>query len=189
MHRWSELFIPTLREAPADAEVASHKFLVRAGYIRQLAAGIYSYLFLGTRSFNKIMAIVREELAQLAGVSAAYYTRLEQGQSVRASEEVLEALAAALRLTEDERLHLQHLARPGRPRRRSAAPRPESARPGTRQMLVVTRLPPGPVCHVAHIEVKGNPNANEEARKVADQLARGFNCDESPAAKRGASAD
>src|SRR5713226_3478469 len=54
MHRWSELFIPTLREAPADAEVASHKFLVRAGYIRQLAAGIYSYLFLGNRSFNKI---------------------------------------------------------------------------------------------------------------------------------------
>ena len=57
MHRWSELFIPTLREAPADAEVASHKFLVRAGYIRQLAAGIYSYLFLGNRSFNKIMAL------------------------------------------------------------------------------------------------------------------------------------
>ena len=62
MHRWSELFIPTLREAPADAEVASHKFLVRAGYIRQLAAGIYSYLFLGQRSFNKIMNIVREEM-------------------------------------------------------------------------------------------------------------------------------
>jgi prolyl-tRNA synthetase len=62
MHRWSKLFIPTLREAPADAEVASHKFLVRAGYIRQLAAGIYSYLFLGQRSFNKIVAIVREEM-------------------------------------------------------------------------------------------------------------------------------
>src|SRR5712675_333430 len=62
MHRWSELFIPTLREAPADAEVASHKFLVQAGYIRQLAAGIYSYLFLGNRPFNKIMAIVREEM-------------------------------------------------------------------------------------------------------------------------------
>ena len=62
MHRWSELFIPTLREAPADAEVASHKFLVRAGYIRQLAAGIYSYLFLGQRSLNKIIAIVREEM-------------------------------------------------------------------------------------------------------------------------------
>jgi len=65
MHRWSQLFIPTLREAPADAEVASHKFLVRAGYIRQLAAGIYSYLFLGNRSFNKIMRIVREEMDKI----------------------------------------------------------------------------------------------------------------------------
>ncbi|MGA8867077.1 MAG: proline--tRNA ligase [Candidatus Sulfotelmatobacter sp.] len=65
MHRWSELFIPTLREAPADAEVASHKFLVRAGYIRQLMAGVYSYLFLGNRSFNKIMAIVREEMDKI----------------------------------------------------------------------------------------------------------------------------
>jgi prolyl-tRNA synthetase len=62
MHRWSELFIPTLREAPADAEVASHKFLVRAGYIRQLAAGIYSYIFLGQRSLNKIMNVVRQEM-------------------------------------------------------------------------------------------------------------------------------
>jgi prolyl-tRNA synthetase len=65
MHRWSESFIPTLREAPADAEVASHKFLVRAGYIRQLAAGIYSYLFLGNRSFNKIVAIVRQEMDKI----------------------------------------------------------------------------------------------------------------------------
>ncbi len=65
MHRWSQLFIPTLREAPADAEVASHKFLVRAGYIRQLAAGIYSYLFLGNRSFNKIMGIVRQEMDKI----------------------------------------------------------------------------------------------------------------------------
>ena len=62
MHRWSQLFIPTLREAPADAEVASHKFLVRAGYIRQLAAGIYSYLFFGQRSLNKVMGIVRQEM-------------------------------------------------------------------------------------------------------------------------------
>ncbi len=54
-----------MREAPSDAEVASHKFLVRAGYIRQLAAGIYSYLFLGNRSFNKITAIVREEMDKI----------------------------------------------------------------------------------------------------------------------------
>src|SRR6202166_2099472 len=62
MHRWSQLFIPTLREAPTDAEVASHKLLLRAGYIRQLGAGLYSYLFLGNRSINKITAIVREEM-------------------------------------------------------------------------------------------------------------------------------
>ena len=65
MHRWSKLFIPTLREAPSDAEVASHKFLLRAGYIRQLGAGIYNYLFLGQRSLNKIIAIVREEMDQI----------------------------------------------------------------------------------------------------------------------------
>jgi prolyl-tRNA synthetase len=65
MHRWSKLFIPTLREAPADAEVASHKFLLRAGYIRQLGAGIYNYLFLGTRSLNKITGIVREEMDKI----------------------------------------------------------------------------------------------------------------------------
>jgi prolyl-tRNA synthetase len=65
MHRWSQLFIPTLREAPSDAEVASHKLLLRAGYIRQLGAGIYSYLFLGNRSINKIIGIVREEMDRI----------------------------------------------------------------------------------------------------------------------------
>ena len=65
MHRWSQLFIPTLREAPADAEVASHRILLRAGYIRQLGAGIYSYLPLGQRSLNKIIAIVREEMDKI----------------------------------------------------------------------------------------------------------------------------
>jgi len=65
MHRWSELFIPTLREAPADAESASHKFLLRGGYVRPLASGIYSYLFLAQRSLNKIMAIVRQEMDQI----------------------------------------------------------------------------------------------------------------------------
>src|ERR687887_1948595 len=65
MHRWSELFIPTLREAPADAEVASHKYLVRAGYIRQLAAGLYSFLFLGQKSKLKITQIVREEMDKI----------------------------------------------------------------------------------------------------------------------------
>ncbi len=65
MQRWSQLFIPTLREAPTDAEVASHKLLLRAGYVRQLGAGIYSYLPLGQRSLNKIVRIVREEMDRI----------------------------------------------------------------------------------------------------------------------------
>jgi prolyl-tRNA synthetase len=59
---WSKLFIPTLRETPAEAEVPSHQLLLRAGYIRQLAAGIYSYLFLAQRSLVKIQQIVRFEM-------------------------------------------------------------------------------------------------------------------------------
>jgi len=62
MHRWSQLFIPTLRETPADAEVPSHKLLLRAAYVRQLGAGIYSYLPLGQRSINKVVSIIREEM-------------------------------------------------------------------------------------------------------------------------------
>ncbi len=59
---WSKLFIPTLREDPAEAEVASHRLLLRAGYIRQLAAGIYNYLYLAQRTILKITGIVREEM-------------------------------------------------------------------------------------------------------------------------------
>src|SRR2546430_674312 len=59
---WSKLFIPTLREVPAEAEAVSHALLLRAGYIRQLAAGIYSHLFLSQRTLNKIIQIVREEM-------------------------------------------------------------------------------------------------------------------------------
>jgi prolyl-tRNA synthetase len=59
---WSRLHIPTLRDTPAEAEVASHQLLLRAGYIRQLAAGIYSYLFLAQRSLVKIQNIVRQEM-------------------------------------------------------------------------------------------------------------------------------
>ena len=60
--RWSKLFIPTLREVPAEAEAPSHKLLLRAGYVRQIASGIYVYLYLAQRSFLKITRIVREEM-------------------------------------------------------------------------------------------------------------------------------
>ncbi|MDH6141946.1 MULTISPECIES: helix-turn-helix transcriptional regulator [Kitasatospora] len=91
----------------------------------------------GLTSFGgrrRVPGLRREELAQLAGVSAAYYTRLEQGQSGNASEAVLDALARALRLTEDEHAHLRNLARPRRAKRRPAE-RPEQVRPATRQLI------------------------------------------------------
>src|SRR5581483_1545962 len=64
---WSRLFIPTLRESPAEAEIVSHQLLLRAGYIRQLSAGIYSHLFLAQRSLAKIESIVRAELNSIGG--------------------------------------------------------------------------------------------------------------------------
>jgi prolyl-tRNA synthetase len=60
--RWSQLHIPTLREDPADADAASHRLLVRAGYIRQLSAGHYSLLTLGIRVRAKVMDIIRQEM-------------------------------------------------------------------------------------------------------------------------------
>jgi prolyl-tRNA synthetase len=60
--RWSKTFIPTLKEDPADAEVVSHKLLVRAGFIRQLSRGIYDYLPLSLKVIRKIETIVREEM-------------------------------------------------------------------------------------------------------------------------------
>ncbi len=65
--RWSETFIPTLRETPAEAETISHQLLLRAGYIRQVAAGIYSYLPLAQRSVLKISQIIREEMNRVGG--------------------------------------------------------------------------------------------------------------------------
>lgn len=65
--RWSQYFIPTLREDPADAEVISHKLLLRAGMIRQLGAGIYSYLPLAQRVALKVMQILREEMNRVGG--------------------------------------------------------------------------------------------------------------------------
>jgi len=65
--RWSNYFIPTLREDPADAEAVSHKLLLRAGFIRQIGAGIYSYLPLAQRSLLKITAIIRDEMNRLGG--------------------------------------------------------------------------------------------------------------------------
>ena len=65
--RLSSLFLRTLREDPADAEVPSHKLLVRAGYIRRAAPGVYSWLPLGLRTLRKIEEVVREEMNAIGG--------------------------------------------------------------------------------------------------------------------------
>src|SRR3954454_22986104 len=62
MQRLSQLFVPTLREAPADAEALSHKLLVRGGYIRQVSAGLWTFLPLGWKVHEKIVQIIREEM-------------------------------------------------------------------------------------------------------------------------------
>ncbi|WP_087926179.1 helix-turn-helix transcriptional regulator [Streptomyces albireticuli] len=104
---------------------------------------------------RRVPGLRREELAQLAGVSVAYYTRLEQGQSGNASDGVLDALARALRLTPDEHAHLRNLARPGRTGRRAAA-RPQSAGAGVRQ-LVAAMGTPAVVLDLRHDVLAWNP--------------------------------
>src|SRR5258708_18677084 len=65
--RWSQLHIPTLRDDPADADAASHRLLLRAGFIRQLMAGHYSLLPLGVRVRAKGMSVIREEMNRIGG--------------------------------------------------------------------------------------------------------------------------
>ncbi len=66
--RFTQLFAPTLREAPREAELLSHRLLLRGGFIRPLASGVYSYLPLGLKVLNKISNILREEMARVGGI-------------------------------------------------------------------------------------------------------------------------
>ncbi|MET9957625.1 helix-turn-helix transcriptional regulator [Streptomyces sp. NPDC006326] len=84
---------------------------------------------------RRVPGLRREELAQLAGVSVAYYTRLEQGHGQNVSAEVLDAIARALRLDGTETDHMTHLARPRPRRQRSRPPRPQQVRPQLRTLL------------------------------------------------------
>ncbi|MEN9636553.1 MAG: hypothetical protein RL077_4957 [Verrucomicrobiota bacterium] len=68
MKLWSQFFIPTLKESPADAEIASHKLLVRAGLVRKLGGGLYTYMPLGLRVIHKLTQICREELDGAGGI-------------------------------------------------------------------------------------------------------------------------
>ncbi|MDA2927903.1 proline--tRNA ligase, partial [Acidobacteria bacterium AH-259-G07] len=77
--RWSKLFIPTLREIPAEAEAPSHQLLVRSGFIRQLSAGIYSYLPMARRTLLKIEHIIREEMDRI-GAQEFYLPALQPAE-------------------------------------------------------------------------------------------------------------
>ncbi|WRZ83249.1 helix-turn-helix transcriptional regulator [Streptomyces sp. NBC_01022] len=117
-----------------ETSTALGEFLrIRRGRLKPEDVGIASY---GAR---RVPGLRREELAQLAGVSVTYYTRLEQGQSHQASESVIEALARALELSDDERLYLHTIARPVPVRPHPAAP--ATARSGTRQLIASLDVP------------------------------------------------
>ncbi|MEU9308377.1 helix-turn-helix transcriptional regulator [Streptomyces sp. NPDC048256] len=112
----------------------------RRRQLRPQDVGLQTY---GER--RRVPGLRREELAMLAGISAPYYTRLEQGQSRNASREVLDAVASALRLDESERVHLHTLARA--PRRPRAAGRPpvERVTPATSALLAAIEGTPAVV--------------------------------------------
>ncbi|GAB3536028.1 hypothetical protein GCM10027403_15330 [Arthrobacter tecti] len=100
----------------------------------------------GLRSFDmrRVPELRREEIAMLAGVSSTYYTRLEQGLSSNASDSVIEALARALNLNDDERVHLKNLARPVK-RTRRAPRKPDYVRPGMARLILSMSATPAVV--------------------------------------------
>src|SRR5262245_51622183 len=69
--RWTQALIPTLKETPAEAEIVSHKLLLRAGLIRKLASGVYTFLPLGLRTLHKIERIIREEMDRAGALEVA----------------------------------------------------------------------------------------------------------------------
>ena len=66
--RWTQTLLTTLREAPAEAEIASHQLLLRAGLARKLTSGLYTFLPLGLRALRKVEKIVREEMDRACGL-------------------------------------------------------------------------------------------------------------------------
>ncbi|WP_052460548.1 helix-turn-helix transcriptional regulator [Microbacterium gorillae] len=120
--------VPNLVDADRPVTELGEFLRSRRDRITPDQAGVTSY---GRR---RVSGLRREELAQLAGVSVTYLTRLEQGQSQNASDAIIDALAGALQLDADERAHLYALAHPAPPVRTRAS-QPEIAKPGAEQLL------------------------------------------------------
>ena len=85
--RWSQTLIPTLREAPREAEIPSHLLMLRAGMMRKVAAGVYSYLPLGWRVIRKVEQIVREEMDRAGAVETLLPT-LQPGEQAEMTVEI-----------------------------------------------------------------------------------------------------
>ncbi|MGW1889615.1 helix-turn-helix domain-containing protein [Streptomyces sp. NPDC002004] len=117
-------------EAPLDRRAELSEFLrTRRARLKPEDVGLPEY---GRR--RRVPGLRREELAQLAGVSVAYYTRLEQGNGRNVSAEVLDAIARALRLTDAEHAHLTHLAKPKQHKKKRSA-RPQQLRVSLEHLL------------------------------------------------------
>lgn len=119
---------PNVADAPGPVTELGEFLRSRRDRITPDEAGVDSY---GRR---RVPGLRREELAQLAGVSVTYLTRLEQGQSQNASDAIIDALARALRLDSDERAHLCALAHPA-PVKRPPRSAPEVAKPGAERLM------------------------------------------------------
>src|SRR5690625_3774783 len=100
--RMSNLFLRTLRENPSDAELASHKLLIRAGYIRRAAPGIYTWLPLGLRVLRKIENILREEMVA-AGAQEVHFPALLPAAPYEASARSEEYEPPTFQLQEQEK--------------------------------------------------------------------------------------
>ena len=86
--RASQLFMPTLKEDPSDAEAVSHKLLVRGGFVRQFASGIYIFLPLGKRVMDRVNRIIREEMDAIGAQEVSMPT-LHPGRGVAADRTLL----------------------------------------------------------------------------------------------------
>ncbi|MFD3584062.1 helix-turn-helix domain-containing protein [Streptomyces sp. NPDC058683] len=121
---------PTSPSPPLDRRAELSEFLrTRRARLRPGDVGLPDF-----GRHRRVPGLRREELAQLAGVSVAYYTRLEQGNGRNVSAEVLDAIARALRLTDAEHAHLMHLAK-GKQHKKKASARPQQVRPALGQLL------------------------------------------------------
>lgn len=104
--KWSQTLIPTLREDPSEAEIPSHRLMIRAGLIRKLLSGAYSYLPLGTRVLNKVISIIREEMNR-AGAVEVYLPALQPIELLQQSGR-MDAFGQDLMRLKDR--HGRHLA-------------------------------------------------------------------------------